>query len=117
MRPDDLVYVANEPSHIEPVHVVELFDTGVPSLIRSNGLEFHWNSWVLCVVKCHEHNPKHYVICTRFSFPGFHRQTGEAPKVTVTRWNPSYEDDEHKECVKLTSMYYWKPVSVVVLKP
>lgn len=104
-----------KPRYIEPVFVTEMHVNGfIPKTIKSNGLEFYWHSWVLCEVCCHEGNPMHYIMCT-----GFHFQDcglGLAKQVTVTRWNPTYEDHEHKENVDLKSFHYWRPIQVILLK-
>ena len=97
---------------ISPIEIVELYDTGIPKLLRSNGLEFAWHSWLLCHVRCHKDNAEHVVICTGFRFPGFYNQLGIAPAVEVARWNPSYEK-EHEDGLKLSSLYSWKPVEVI----
>ena len=101
---------------IEPVEVESCYETGLPNwyVVPSNGLRFHWYSWILCVVMGRPDNPPHYVICTHFRTANYHK-TGLASKLMVTRWNPTYEDDEHREDIALETFHYWKPVAVVVL--
>lgn len=102
-----------KPRYIEPVLITKMHDF-IPEWLRSNGLDFHWRSWLLCEVCYHECNPMHHVICTGFRFPNC--GLGQAKQVFVTRWNPTYEDDEHKENVDLQSFHYWRPIQVVLLK-
>lgn len=100
-----------KPRYIEPVLVTKMYDCYIPEWLRSNGLDFHWNSWLLCEVCCHEGNLMHHVICTGFHIPNC--GLGQAKQVFVTRWNPTYE---HKENVDLRSFHYWRPIQVVLLK-
>lgn len=103
--------------HIEPMLVADNYENGLPSLFSSNGLLFRWYSWVVCEVENYPGNARHHVIMTGFRVGQPYDAGGLCQKTTVTRWNPTYEDNEHQEGVALDSLHYWRPVSVALLEP
>lgn len=101
--------------HIEPVTVEECYETGLPSWYAANGLRWRWYSWVLCEVMGSPGNPPHYVLCTHFRSDNY-RKPGPAKSLSVTCWNPSYEDNEHRENILVSNFHFWKPVAVLLLE-
>lgn len=103
--------------HVELMLVVECYETGLPSLFSCNGLLFHWYSWVVCEVENRPGNCRHHVMMTGFRCDKPFNAAGLCEGATAARWNPTYEDDEHREDVRLDPLHYWRPVSVAMLEP
>jgi hypothetical protein len=108
-------FLTMDEKYIEPL-VVKCYDTGLPGLFRGNKLKFNWSSWVLCELAFDKTNVIHHAIFTNFHCDNF-EDPGIARKITVSLWNPSYEDEEYRQEFKLDSLWYWKPVQVVLENP
>lgn len=97
-----------------PIEILATYETGLARVYHSNQLLFHWHDWVVCEVKNYATNIPHAVIMTNFrpvrwSVPG----PLDHKNIFVTRWNPTYEGNEHREKFCLASLHLWRPLLVI----